>query len=154
GHDLYVANTDTVIRFPYTEGATQITAAPKVVLKLPYYAPDNHHWTRSLLASRDGTKLYVSVGSASNVGEKGMGPEEGRAAIHEFELKTGKDRIFASGLRNPNGLSWEPSTGTLWCVVNERDEIGDQLPPDYLTHVQDGGFYGWPYSYWGQHVDS
>jgi glucose/arabinose dehydrogenase len=153
GHDLYVANTAAVVKYPYSDGATSIGAAPVTVLKLPYWPPDNHHWTRSLAASADGTKLFVSVGSASNVGEKGPGPEVGRAAIHELDLKTGADRIFASGLRNPNGLTFNPETGQLWCVVNERDELGDELVPDYMTHVQDGAFYGWPYSYYGQHRD-
>jgi glucose/arabinose dehydrogenase len=154
GSTLYVANTDAVVSFPFTTGQTQITSAPTMVQKLPFYPPDNHHWTRSLLASPDGTKLYVSVGSASNIGDHGMAAEEGRAAIHVFDAAGGNDRIFASGLRNPNGLSWEPSTGALWTVVNERDEIGDDLVPDYMTSVKDGAFYGWPYSYYGAHVDA
>jgi glucose/arabinose dehydrogenase len=153
GSTLYVANTDAVVSYPYKSGDTHIAAAGATVLKLPYYAPDNHHWTRSLVASPDGRKLYVSVGSASNVGEKGLAVEERRAAILEFDPDGGHARVFASGLRNPNGLSWEPRTGALWVVVNERDELGDNLVPDYLTSVKDGGFYGWPFSYFGQHVD-
>ena len=122
------------------------------VIDLPG-GPLNHHWTKNILASRDGKKLYVTVGSNSNVGENGLDEEKDRAAIHELDLATGKMRLFASGLRNPNGLAWEPTTDVLWTVVNERDEIGNDLVPDYLTSVKDGGFYGWPYSYWGQHVD-
>jgi glucose/arabinose dehydrogenase len=112
-----------------------------------------HHWTRALLASKDGTKLFITVGSGSNIGEKGMDIEKGRATILELDIASGKSRIFASGLRNANGMAFEPSTGVLWTVVNERDEIGDNVPPDYLTSVKDGGFYGWPYSYWGKNVD-
>jgi glucose/arabinose dehydrogenase len=153
GDTFYVANTDAVVSVPYKTGQTQITAQPTTVLRLPYYAPDNHHWTRSLTAGADGRKLYVSVGSASNIAEKGIDVEEKRAAILEFNRDGSGERVFASGLRNPNGLSWEPKTGALWTVVNERDEIGDNLVPDYMTSVKDGGFYGWPYSYFGQHVD-
>ncbi|MEC5398676.1 PQQ-dependent sugar dehydrogenase [Uliginosibacterium sp. H1] len=152
GNQLYVANTDAVVRFPYTEGATSITAAPTKVVDLPA-KPLNHHWTKNIIASRDGKKLYATVGSNSNVGENGMNIEEGRAAIHEIDLASGKMRLFASGLRNPNGLAWQPQSGALWTTVNERDEIGDDLVPDYMTSVRDGGFYGWPYSYFGQHVD-
>ena len=146
GHDLYVANTDAVMRFPYEDGATQITAPGTKVADLPG-GPINHHWTKNIIASRDGSKLYATVGSNSNVGENGIDKEEGRAAILEIDLKTGQSRIFASGLRNPNGMDWQPDTGALWTVVNERDELGSDLVPDYMTSVKDGGFYGWPYSY-------
>jgi glucose/arabinose dehydrogenase len=148
GKDFYVANSDAVWRFPYVEGETQITAAGVKLIDLPA-GPINHHWTKNLIASPDGTKLYVTVGSNSNVAENGMAVEVGRAAIWEVELQTGAHRIFASGLRNPNGLAWEPHNGALWTVVNERDELGSDLVPDYLTAVRDGGFYGWPYSYYG-----
>ncbi|ADX46700.1 L-sorbosone dehydrogenase [Paracidovorax avenae ATCC 19860] len=153
GSDLYVANTDAVVRFPYAEGQTAITAAPAKVADLPA-RPLNHHWTKNLIASPDGAKLYVTVGSNSNVGENGMEAETGRAAIWEVDRATGTHRTFASGLRNPNGMGWEPVSGALWTVVNERDEIGSDLVPDYLTSVKDGGFYGWPYSYWGGNVDA
>jgi len=152
GNDLYVANTDSIMRFPYVEGATQITAAGIKVIDLPG-GPINHHWTKNLIASCDGSKLYVTVGSNSNVAENGMAVEAGRAAVWEVDIKTGTHRIFASGLRNPNGLGWEPRGGALWTVANERDELGSDLVPDYMTSVTDGGFYGWPYSYYGQHVD-
>jgi glucose/arabinose dehydrogenase len=152
GADLYVANTDAIVRFPYSVGDTQITVPGSKVLDLPA-GPIDYHWTRDLIASRDGTRLYVTVGSNSNVGENGMKDEVGRAAIHEIDLATHHSRIFASGLRNPNGLAWEPHSGALWVAVNERDELGSDLVPDYMTSVQDGGFYGWPYSYYGQHVD-
>ena len=150
--DFYVANTDAVLRFPYQEDQTRITAPAVEVLSLPA-GPINRHWTRNIIASRDGSKLYVTVGSNSNVAESGLEKEQGRAAIWELDLKTGRHRIFASGLRNPNGMAWEPDSGALWTVVNERDELGSDLVPDYMTSVQDGGFYGWPYSYFGQHVD-
>jgi glucose/arabinose dehydrogenase len=150
GNDFYVANTDAVVKFSYTPNATKLEGTGSVVVKLPG-GPINHHWTKNLIASPDGSKLYVTVGSNSNVAEKGMEVEEGRAAIWEVNPKTGEHRIFASGLRNPNGLAW--ASGTLWTVVNERDEIGSDLVPDYLTSVKDGGFYGWPYSYYGQNVD-
>jgi glucose/arabinose dehydrogenase len=153
GNDFYVANTDAVLRFPYTRGETQITAPGVKVVDLPA-GPINHHWTKNLIASQDGSKLYVTVGSNSNVGENGMDNELGRAAIWEVDLKTGQHRIFASGLRNPNGLAWEPHSGVLWTVVNERDELGGDLVPDYLTSVIEDGFYGWPYSYYGPHVDT
>jgi glucose/arabinose dehydrogenase len=153
GNDLYVANTDAVIRFPYTEGATQIDAPGVKVADLPA-GPINHHWTKNLIASADGSKLYATVGSNSNAGENGLDKEENRAAILEIDRATGKWRVFASGLRNPNGMAWEPQTGTLWTVANERDELGSDLVPDYLTSVKDGGFYGWPYSYYGPHVDT
>ena len=151
GNDLYVANADAVLRFPYREGATTISDKGVKVTDLP--AGINHHWTKNLIASRDGSKLYVTVGSNSNVGENGMEVEEGRAAIWELDRASGQKRLFASGLRNPNGLAWEPDSGALWTAVNERDEIGSDLVPDYITSVKDGGFYGWPYSYYGQHVD-
>jgi glucose/arabinose dehydrogenase len=152
GKDFYVANTDAVLRFPYEAGQTSITAAPVKVLDLPA-GPINHHWTKNLIASPDGGKLYVTVGSNSNAGERGVEAEAGRAAIWEVDLKTGSHLIFAAGLRNPNGMGWAPESGELWTVVNERDEIGSDLVPDYLTSVKDGAFYGWPYSYYGQHVD-
>jgi len=148
---LYVANADAIVAFPYQEGATEITAAAEKIVDLP--AGRNHHWTKDVIASRDGAKLYATVGSNSNVGENGMDEEVDRAAVHEIDLATRQMRLFASGLRNPNGLSWNPETGELWVVVNERDEIGSDLVPDYMTSVRDGGFYGWPYSYFGQHVD-
>ena len=151
GSDLYVANAHELLRFPYKEGATSITARGVRVAPLP--AGRNHHWTKSLVASRDGKKLYVGVGSNSNVAEKGMAIEEGRAAIWEFDRATGKGRIYASGLRNPVGMAFNPQSGKLWTAVNERDELGNDLVPDYMTSVQDGGFYGWPYSYFGQNVD-
>ena len=153
GSDFYVANTDALLRFPYQSGQTQIRAPGVKVADLPG-GPRNHHWTKNVIASRDGARLYVTVGSNSNVAEHGMQVEAGRAAIWEVDPKTGTHRIFASGLRNPNGLGWEPQTGALWTVVNERDELGSDLVPDYLTSVRDGGFYGWPYSYYGQHVDT
>jgi glucose/arabinose dehydrogenase len=153
GGDLYVANTDALVRFPYQDGQTEITAPATKVVDLPG-GPLNHHWTKNVIASPDGAKLYVTAGSNSNVGENGMPAEEGRAAIWEVDRATGQHRVFASGLRNPNGLGWEPTTGVLWTAVNERDEIGSDLVPDYMTSVQDGGFYGWPYSYYGQHVDA
>ena len=152
GNNLYVANADSIVRFPYTEGATSITVQGTKVIDLPGL-PLNHHWTKNIIASKDGTKLYATVGSNSNIGENGMNIEEGRAAIWEIDLATGRSRIFASGLRNPNGLAWEPETGALWTAVNERDDLGDNLVPDYITSVREGGFYGWPYSYFGQNVD-
>jgi glucose/arabinose dehydrogenase len=152
GDRLYVANADAVVSFPYQPGQTQISAAPTKLVDLPG-GPINHHWTKNLIASPDGTKLYVTVGSNSNVGENGMAAEAGRAAIWEVDRASGTHREFATGLRNPNGMDWQPGSGALWTVVNERDEIGNDLVPDYLTSVRDGGFYGWPYSYYGQHVD-
>ena len=151
GNDFYVANADAVVKFPYQPGQTSISAAPVKVVDLPG-GPINHHWTKNLIPSADGSKLYVTVGSNSNVGERGMAAEEGRAAIWEVDAKTGAHRVFADGLRNPNGMGWAPD-GALWTVVNERDEIGSDLVPDYLTSVKDGAFYGWPYSYYGQNVD-
>jgi glucose/arabinose dehydrogenase len=152
GNDLFVANSDAVLRFPYVAGDTRITAPGIKVVDLPA-GPINHHWTKNLIASRDGTKLYVTVGSNSNAAERGMSVEEERAAIWEVDIKNGTHRIFASGLRNPNGMAWEPDSGALWTVVNERDELGSDLVPDYLTSVRDGAFYGWPYSYYGQYID-
>ena len=152
GNDLYVADTDRLLRFHYEPGATEIKTQPIKVTDLPG-GTLNHHWTKNVIASKDGSKLYVTVGSNSNVGENGLDKEEGRAAIWEVDRATGNHRIFASGIRNPNGLAWEPTTGALWTAVNERDEIGSDLVPDYITSVKDGGFYGWPYSYYGQHVD-
>src|SRR5215470_8553164 len=149
GDTFYVGNTDGVVAFPYAAGADRITAQGK---KLVTFKPAGH-WTRSLLASRDGTKLYAGVGSLTNIADEGMEVEEGRAAIYELDLAKGTSRIFASGLRNAVGIAWEPTTGVLWTVVNERDGLGDETPPDYLTSVRDGGFYGWPYCYWGQTVD-
>ena len=152
GHDLYVANTDAIVRYPYQDGQTSITAAGTKLTDLPG-GPIDHHWTKALLASPDGSKLYVGVGSNSNITENGIGAEYERAAIWEVDRATGAHRIFASGVRNPTGLQWEPETGKLWAIANERDEIGPDLVPDYLTSVKDGGFYGWPYSYYGQHLD-
>jgi glucose/arabinose dehydrogenase len=149
GNTLYVGNTDGVMAFPYTPGATRITAPGR---RVTTFKPGGH-WTRSLLPSLDGTKLYAGVGSLTNIAENGMDVEEGRAAIYEIDVASGKSRIFASGLRNAVGLAWEPRNGALWTVVNERDGLGDETPPDYLTSVRDGGFYGWPYCYWGQMVD-
>ncbi|HUL67555.1 MAG TPA: sorbosone dehydrogenase family protein [Burkholderiaceae bacterium] len=149
---LYVANTDALWRYPYTAGAEEVTSAGVKVMDLP--SGINHHWTKNLLASRDGTKLYVTVGSNSNAAENGMEIEDGRAAIWEVDLKTNTYKLFATGMRNPNGLDWNPDTGALWTVVNERDELGSDLVPDYLTSVHEGAFYGWPYSYFGGHVDA
>jgi len=153
GNDLYVANSDAIVKFPYTQGATQISAPGAKVVDLPA-GPRNHHWTKNVIASADGSKLYAAVGSNSNAAEHGMEEEEGRAAIWEVDAATGGHRVFASGLRNPVGMAWEPESGALWTAVNERDELGSDLVPDYMTSVRDGGFYGWPYSYYGQHVDT
>jgi glucose/arabinose dehydrogenase len=152
GSDLYVANTDAIVRFAYNEGDTKITSPGAQLTPLPG-GPIDHHWTKSLVASRDGSLLYVGVGSNSNITENGLEAEKNRAAIWEVDRATGRWRIFASGLRNPNGLTFEPESGALWAVVNERDELGPDLVPDYMTSVKDGGFYGWPYSYYGQHLD-
>ncbi len=152
GDSFYVANTDALLRYPYEQGARRITAPAHKVVDLPA-GPINHHWTKNVIASRDGSRLYVTSGSNSNVAENGMAAEVNRAAILEVDPQAGTLRMFASGLRNPNGLAWHPETGALWTTVNERDEIGSDLVPDYMTSVQDGGFYGWPYSYFGQHVD-
>ncbi|MES2717156.1 MAG: sorbosone dehydrogenase family protein [Pseudomonadota bacterium] len=149
GDQFYVGNTDGVVVYPYTPGTTRITAPGRPLCS---FKPGGH-WTRSLLASPDGNKLYAGVGSLSNIGDLGLEVEQGRACIVELDLQTGTTRSFASGLRNPVGLAWEPRTGALWTVVNERDGLGDETPPDYLSSVQDGGFYGWPYSYWGGTVD-
>lgn len=152
GNDLYVADTDAIMRYPYQEGETKISEPGTVLTELPG-GPIDHHWTKSLVASEDGSKLYAGVGSNSNITENGIEAEKNRAAILEVDRQTGSFRIFADGLRNPNGLSWEPQTHALWTVVNERDELGPNLVPDYMTSVKDGGFYGWPYSYFGQNVD-
>lgn len=153
GNILYVANTDSLMRFPYPEGATQITANGTKVLDLPG-GTLNHHWTKNVIANPAGSKLYITVGSNSNAAENGLDKEVGRALIMEFDIASAKARPFATGLRNPNGMDWQPQSGVLWTVVNERDEIGNDLVPDYLTSVKDGAFYGWPYSYYGQHVDA
>ncbi len=152
GNELFIANADAIVKVPYQAGQTQVTTPPVKVTDLPG-GPINHHWTKNIIASPDGSKLYATVGSNSNVGENGMPAEEGRAAIWEVDRATGARRLFASGLRNPNGLAWEPASKALWTVVNERDELGNDLVPDYLTSVKDGAFYGWPWSYWGQWVD-
>ena len=152
GDQFYVANSDAVMRYNYVKGAKQLTEPGEKVIDLPA-GPINHHWTKNVIANPDGTKLYVTVGSNSNVAERGMAAEEGRAAIWEIDIATRKPRIFAMGLRNPNGMAWGKNSNTLFTVVNERDQIGSDLVPDYLTSVQDGAFYGWPYSYYGQHVD-
>nr|WP_315396839.1 sorbosone dehydrogenase family protein [uncultured Duganella sp.] len=153
GNNLYVANSDAIVRFPYKEGETSITAAGVKVMDLPA-GTLNHHWTKNIIASPDGKFIYATVGSNSNVAENGMEAEEGRAAIWELDLATNKARLFATGLRNPNGMGWEPQSKALWTAVNERDELGNDLVPDYMTSVKDGGFYGWPYSYFGQKVDT
>jgi glucose/arabinose dehydrogenase len=152
GNDLYVADTDAILRFPYVDGETNITAPGTKLTDLPG-GPIDHHWTKSLLASADGSKLYVGVGSNSNIAENGMEAERERAAIWEVDRTSGAHRVYASGVRNPTGLQWEPQSGKLWAIANERDELGPDLVPDYLTSVRDGGFYGWPYSYYGQHLD-
>ncbi len=153
GNDLYVANADALLRFSYTEGATDMTTPAERVAPLPG-GPLNHHWTKIVIASKDGEVLYVAVGSNSNIGENGLEAEHHRAAILAVDPTSGATTVFADGLRNPVGMAWEPQSGALWTVVNERDELGDQLVPDYLTKVEQGAFYGWPYSYWGQNVDS
>jgi glucose/arabinose dehydrogenase len=152
GNALYVANTDAIVRLGYTPGAMRADGKPETVTGLPG-GPLNHHWTKNIIASRDGSKLYATVGSNSNVAENGIDKEEGRAAIWEVDVQQRSKRLYATGLRNPNGMAWEPGSGTLWTVVNERDELGSDLVPDYLTSVRDSTFYGWPYSYFGQHVD-
>jgi glucose/arabinose dehydrogenase len=149
---FYVANTDGVVRFPYRAGATEISAKGETVAGLPA-GPVNLHWVKNIVASPDGARLYAGVGSNSNLGERGMENEEGRAAIYEIDLATGTSRLFAEGLRNPVGLAFHPESGALWTTVNERDELGSDLVPDYMTTVKDGGFYGWPYSYYGTHLD-
>jgi glucose/arabinose dehydrogenase len=153
-HDtLYIANSDALVAYPYHRGDTRITAAPVTVTKLPG-RPYDHHWTKSLLANADGSKFYVGVGSNSNAAEHGIEAEKERAAIWEIDRATGAHRVFASGLRNPVGLAWEPASGALWVSVNERDELGSDIVPDYMTAVRENGFYGWPYSYYGAHVDT
>ena len=152
GNELFIANADAIVKVPYKTGDTSITAKPVKVADLP--AGMNHHWTKNLVASKDGKYLYASVGSNSNIAENGMDKEDGRAAIWQFDRATGKGRVFASGLRNPVGMAWNPQSGMLWTSVNERDELGNDLVPDYMTSVKDGAFYGWPYSYYGQHVDT
>ncbi len=152
GDALYVANTDAIVRFGYTPGAMQANGKPETVTEVPG-GPLNHHWTKNVIASRDGRKLYATVGSNSNVAENGIDKEEGRAAIWEVDVQQRSKRLYATGLRNPNGMAWEPNSGTLWTVVNERDELGSDLVPDYLTSVRDSTFYGWPYSYFGPNVD-
>jgi glucose/arabinose dehydrogenase len=153
GEDFYVANTDAIVKFPYREGDTKISAPGVKLADLPA-GTLNHHWTKDLTASADGTKLYATVGSNSNIGENGMEAEKDRAAVLEVDRASGQWRVFASGLRNPNGPAWNPKTGELWVVVNERDELGNDLVPDYMTSVKDGAFYGWPYSYFGDRVDT
>ena len=153
GRTFYVADSDAVVKVPYTPGITEIRTTPVRVAALPA-GPINHHWTKSLVASADGTKLYVGVGSNSNVGENGLDAEIDRNSVWEIDIATGSHRIFAQGLRNPVGLAWQPDSGALWVSVNERDELGDHVPPDYMTAVRDGAFYGFPFSYYGQHVDA
>lgn len=152
GNQFYVANTDAIWRFTYQTGDKSIKAKGVKVLDLPA-GPLNHHWTKNIIASTDGSKLYITIGSNSNVGENGLDKEQGRAQIWQFDIASGKATPFASGIRNPNGMAWQPQSGALWTVVNERDELGNDLVPDYLSSVKQGGFYGWPYSYFGQHVD-
>ncbi|HXC59158.1 MAG TPA: sorbosone dehydrogenase family protein [Steroidobacteraceae bacterium] len=153
GSTLYVANTDAVMAFDYRSGETSVAGPPRKLTNLPG-GPRNHHWTKNILASADGRYLYATTGSNSNVGENGLEQEEGRAAIWQIDLKNGEKHLYATGLRNPNGLAWEPSSGELWTAVNERDELGNDLVPDYITSVHEGAFYGWPFSYYGQHVDA
>ena len=153
GEVLYVANADALVRFPYSRGQAAITASPTKVVDLPG-GPINHHWTKNVIPTPDGSKLYVSIGSNSNVAENGIDKEESRAAIWEIDAQTGTHRVFASGLRNPVGLAWDHDTGALWAALNERDELGSDLVPDYITAVRDAAFYGWPYSYYGSHIDT
>ena len=153
GNELFVANTNGLVRFPYNAGDTEITSAGTKVVDLPG-GDLNHHWTKNVIANKAGTKLYVAIGSNSNAAENGIEVEENRAMIWEVDRKSGEHRVYASGLRNPVGMAWEPASGALWTAVNERDEIGNDLPPDYMTSVKDGGFYGWPYSYYGGYVDT
>jgi glucose/arabinose dehydrogenase len=152
GNTLYVANTDAIVSFPYATGQIEITSSPTRVVSLPA-GPINHHWTRGLIASPDGSKLYVSVGSNSDWGERGMDKEVDRAAIHEIDPRAGTRRVYASGMRNPIGMAWTPDSSSLWVAVNEREELGADLPPDYITAVKPGGFYGWPFSYHGKNLD-
>jgi glucose/arabinose dehydrogenase len=150
GNSFYVANTDAVVQYPYTAGSTSITAAGKQIVQLP---AGPRHWTRNIIANAGGSKIYIAVGSSSNVAENGIDKETRRANILEVNADGSGERVYASGLRNPVGMAWAPGTNTLWTAVNERDELGDDLVPDYMTSVKDGGFYGWPYSYFGQHLD-
>lgn len=152
GDTLYVANTDSLVAFPYALGDTRITAKPEKIIDLPATQPNNH-WTRNVIANADGTRLYVTVGSNSNIGENGMDSEQRRAAVLEVDPATKRSRVFAGGLRNPNGLAWEPNSNALWTTVNERDMLGGDTPPDYMTRLEFGDFYGWPWSYWGGYVD-
>jgi glucose/arabinose dehydrogenase len=152
GNTLYVADTDAILRFPYKQGDLKISAPGEKLIDLPA-GPINHHWTKNIIATRGGSRLYATVGSNSNAAENGIEAETNRADILEVDPATGKWEVFASGLRNPNGMSWQPQSGALWTVVNERDELGSDLVPDYMTSVKQGAFYGWPYSYYGQHVD-
>ncbi len=153
GNDLYVANSDAVVRFPYATGDTRITARGTTLTILPA-GPINHHWTKSLIASLDGATLFVGVGSNSNAAERGMDAEQERASVWRIDRRSGAHSIFASGLRNPVGMAWEPESGALWVAVNERDELGSDIVPDYMTALREGGFYGFPYSYFGAHVDT
>jgi glucose/arabinose dehydrogenase len=153
GDALYIANTDAVVKVPYATGDETATAAPVEVLALPA-GPLNHHWTKNIIASPDGARLYIAIGSNSDHAEKGMEKEQDRAQVWELDLRTGTHRVYATGLRNPVGMAWEPQSGVLWVAVNERDELGHDLVPDYMAAVQDGGFYGWPFSYFGAHVDA
>ena len=152
GTSLFGADSDAVLQFPYTPGDTEIHAPPTLVTALPA-GPINHHWTKSLIASADGRELFVGVGSNSNAAENGLAVEHERAAVWKIDPRSGSHTIFASGLRNPVGLAWQPDSGELWVAVNERDELGDHVPPDYMTALHDGAFYGWPFSYYGQTVD-
>jgi glucose/arabinose dehydrogenase len=153
GDDLYVANTDAIVRVPYARGETRISAEPTKVIDLPA-GPRDHHWTKNIIASPDGAKIYIAIGSNSNAAEHGLSEELDRARIWELHLRTGMRRTFATGLRNPVGMAWAPRSQTLWTAVNERDELGNDLVPDYMTSVREGGFYGWPFSYFGSHVDA
>lgn len=153
GESLYVANTDAILRFPYRTGDSHIDVRGVQLLPLPA-GVINHHWTKNIIANAAGTNLYATIGSNSNIGENGLAEETARASIWEIDVSTGAHRLYAEGLRNPNGLAWEPTSGRLWVVVNERDELGSDLVPDFLTAVQPGGFYGWPWSYYGAHVDT
>ena len=152
GNTLYIANADAIVSVPYTTGVTHVNATPRKLIDLPG-GPINHHWTKNIIASADGTKLYASIGSNSNIAENGIAAESDRAQVWEIDLRTGSHRVFASGLRNPVGMAWQPESGALWVSVNERDELGSDIVPDYMTALHNGAFYGWPYSYYGQHVD-
>ena len=152
GTTLYIANADAIVSVPYTTGVTHVNATPRKLIDLPG-GPINHHWTKNIIASADGTKLYACIGSNSNIAENGIAAESDRAQVWEIDLRTGSHRVFASGLRNPVGMAWQPESGALWVSVNERDELGSDIVPDYMTALHNGAFYGWPYSYYGQHVD-